>query len=93
MRKSSIVVLLLLAVLCVSCSKTISEDKFIDVMSTLGCKGVLETNPEATDIFKEKGVTLAEVQNFRKKMDPKNASDIANQVANRVMECHGVSTQ
>lgn len=84
------VLILLVAGLAVSCSRTISKDKFIGTMTALGCSSAMENSPEAAPILKEHGVTMEDIQKFRKSMKPEESLKIAMEIARRVMECHGV---
>lgn len=89
MRKA--MTLICAAALFASCTRVIPVEKYTDAMAALGCQGLLETSPDAGAVLKEKGVTLADIQAFRKKMDPKEAMGIAMQIAKQVAACHGVS--
>jgi nitrogen regulatory protein PII-like uncharacterized protein len=74
----------------VSCSSTITKEKYVDVMSSIGCKDTNESTPEGLAVMKEKGVTPADIATFRKKMDPDKIMEIVNEIAKRVYECHGI---
>lgn len=50
-----------------------------------------EESPDAGNIFKEEGVTLADIQKFRKKTKPDIMSAAVTAIAKRVMACHGIA--
>lgn len=79
------------AALVVSCTRVIPVEKYVDAMVALGCKGLMETMPEAGAVLAGKGVTLKDIQVFRRKMDPKKSMEIAMRIAGQVAACHGVS--
>jgi len=85
-----LVLLLMGAGLLVSCSRSITKEKYIDVMSTLGCKGMAEGSSGGAVILKDKGVTLEQIAKFRKSTKPEEMRPVANQIIKRVMECHNV---
>lgn len=86
-----LLMVVLVVALCSSCTRVIPTEKYVDAMAALGCKGIMETMPEARGLLQEKGVTLKDIQTFRQKMEPKQAMAIAMQIAGRVAACHGVS--
>lgn len=85
-----LVLFLVCAGLLVSCSRSITKEQYIDVMSTLGCKGLAESTPGADQILKDKGVSSDQIMKFRKSTKPEEMMGVANQIIKRVMECHGV---
>lgn len=84
------VFLLLCAGLLVSCSRSITKEQYIDVMATLGCKGMAESTTGADRIMKEKRVTSDQIMKFRQSTKPEDMMLVANEIIKRVMECHGV---
>lgn len=76
--------------LLVSCSRTISDEKFVGAMVALGCRNATETSPEGQAILKEQGVTPDDIRSFRQEMDPNAGMKVAMEISRRVSECHGV---
>lgn len=72
------------------CTKLISTEQYVDVMATMGCKLALEGTPEGDKILTEKKITMEDIANFRKKMDPKKVTQITTDISTRVMACHGL---
>lgn len=87
----NIVVIVAAVFLLSSCTKVISSEQYVNAMSEIGCKGLDETSPEAAEFLKTQGLTYADIQTFRKKMDPKKAQQIAMDIATRVGACFGVN--
>ncbi len=83
----------LAAALLTSCSRPIPSDQYIKAMVALGCKGagVLETTPEGEATLKEVGVTLDQVQEFRKQSKPPVMVKVSMEIARSVAQCHGVN--
>jgi len=83
-----------LTIICLAfaaaCSRGISSEKYIEVMTELGCKGINESQPAAAEVFKEKKVTLEQLKDYRKKGDAKDMMKVSMEIANRVMACHGM---
>jgi hypothetical protein len=73
-----------------ACSRTITQEQYIASMTALGCKDMTERSLNAAAVLKEAGVSDDQVMVFRKKMDPKTTTEVAMEIARRVMECHGV---
>lgn len=88
MKKIIFVSLALLFV--VACSRTITQEQYIASMTALGCKDMTERSPDAAKVLKEAGVSEDQVMVFRKKMDPKRTTEIAMEIARRVIECHSI---
>jgi hypothetical protein len=83
--------LIVLAVmLLVGCSKGITKEKFVDTMAALGCHATTEGTPEADKIYKEKGVTAKDIENFRKNSNAKEMVEVSTTIATKVAECYGV---
>ena len=59
-------------------------------MAALGCKNMTEKSPDAAQVLKEAGTSQDQITVFRKKMEPKKTTEVAMEIARRVMECHGV---
>ena len=76
-----------------SCTRTIEPDRYVSAMVALGCKNQSEGSEGGAAILKEQGVTLEEIQKFRKKADPKRMIQTAMEISRRVMECHGVKME
>ena len=86
-----IVFVVLALTLLASCSRTITDEQYIGAMAALGCKGAGETTPQGTEILKAQGVTLEQIQAFRKHVgDPRKMMPVATEIAKRVMACYGV---
>jgi len=79
--------------LLAACSRTIPPEKYVDAMVALGCKGEMESSPAGEAVLKEQGVTVDQINDFRKRMDPKRTMQTAMEISRRVMECHGVKTE
>lgn len=82
---------LLACALCIACAACggISEEKYIAVMTELGCSLVRENTPGAEKIYAQHGVTQAQIDAFRKSGGTamqRAASDIAKKVA----ACHKI---
>lgn len=77
-------------VLLAACARTITDEQYIASMAALGCKDMTERSPNAAQVLKDAGVSSDQIMVFRKKMDPKRTTEIAMEIARRVMECHGV---
>lgn len=84
---------ILAVVMLAACSPKIAPEKYIASMVALGCKNLTETAPGAEAVLQEQGVTLRDLQRYRKKMDPKFSMQNAMEIARKVMECHGVQMQ
>lgn len=85
-----IVLFFICAALLIACSRSMTKEQYIDVMSTLGCKGMAENTPNADQVLKDKDVTLDQIKKFRKKTKPEEMRPVANQIIRRVMECHNL---
>lgn len=73
---------------CAACSG-LSEEKYISVMTELGCSLVREGTPGAEKIYAQQGVAQAQIDAFRKSGGTamqRAASDIAKKVA----ACHKI---
>ncbi|MBN1282415.1 MAG: hypothetical protein JXA24_01410 [Proteobacteria bacterium] len=88
MKKAALAILLLAFI--GGCSRGITREQYIDVMATLGCKGLGEGLPDAEKVLKEKGVTIEQIDEFRKNSDAKEMINTSMEIASRVMACHGV---
>lgn len=86
----AVIMFAITACLFLSCTKTISNDQYINAMVSIGCKDLQEASPGAVQLLKEQGITPSDIDRFRKKMDPKKAGVIVQTIAARVGECHGV---
>lgn len=91
MKRILLVSMVLLAF--AACSQTIPPEKYVAAMVALGCKGEMESTSGGVAILKEEGVSIEQIQTFRKKMDPKRAMQTAMEISRKVMECHGVKVQ
>lgn len=73
-----------------ACSSTIPLEKYVDVMSDLGCQGVTELDTKAKDIFAKHAVTQKDIDNFRRNLKREQIKDMADQIVGKVAACHGV---
>ncbi|MBT3181473.1 MAG: hypothetical protein HN337_03075 [Deltaproteobacteria bacterium] len=89
----NVMMVLLVAVFLVACSKSMTREQYIDAMVTMGCKSTSEAAPEGKEIMKEKGITQEDIMNYRKKMDPDKIMETITEISTKVAECHGVKLQ
>ncbi len=78
--------------LLIGCSgpSLISSQKYVEAMTALGCKNLMEGNPAADEVLKQNGVTPEQIQQFRQKSDFKVIANAAGEIATRVGACFGV---
>lgn len=72
-----------------ACGPKLSQEKYINLMTELGCKMTLENTPAAEEIYKKFGTSPQEVQEFRQKTKAGVMMQIATQIATNVATCHG----
>lgn len=73
-----------------ACTSKMTKEKYISVMTELGCKHLAENSKSAEDILKEKKVTSQDLEAFRKNMKAEESLEVAGKIAKGVLKCHGV---
>lgn len=71
-----------------ACSSTISSEKYVEVMSDLGCKRLMEGSEQAKALYKEHAVTDAQIMKFRQKTQAEKMGELATQIAEKVLACN-----
>ncbi len=89
----NMVMIFLVVVFLVACTKTITKEQYIDAMVTMGCKSTSETAPEGKQIMQGKGITQEDIMTYRKKMDPEKIQEIITEISTKVAACHGIKQQ
>jgi len=74
-----------------ACGPKLSQEKYVNVMTELGCQMSLENTAAGEEVYKKFKITQADVDEFRKKSKPETMLDAANQIALSVAACHGNS--
>ncbi|PIR21383.1 MAG: hypothetical protein COV45_01155 [Deltaproteobacteria bacterium CG11_big_fil_rev_8_21_14_0_20_47_16] len=93
MKQNHIIPILLFSISIIlgACSTAlISKDKYVEAMVALGCKDLQEGNSAASEVLKQLGTSEEQIVTFRKKSDFQTMADAANEIATRVIACHGV---
>lgn len=81
---------LVLFFITVACSSGIGQEKYVQVMADLGCKGIVETSPKANEIYQQHSIAQKDIDKFRKGMNRDNVKEIADQIVQKVAACHGI---
>lgn len=76
-----------------ACGPKLSQEKYVNIMTELGCNLAQENTPAAETTYKKFGATQNDIQEFRKKTKPETMIQVANQIAMSVAACHGTSLQ
>ena len=66
----------------------ITKDKFVEVMSEMGCKQLTEGSPAAVKYYESKGITEESMDKFRKNASPQDMTDATQSIAAKVAECY-----
>ena len=90
-----ICLLIVIASVFISCSKR-SEDvpmvnKYIDLMSELSCRRIVEGTDEAKEFMESKGLSYEKVEEFRKNTKPEILARADAAVARRATSCLGTN--
>lgn len=85
-------VLLTLSILW-ACGPKLSQEKYVNIMTELGCKLTQENTPGAQETYKKFGATPQDIEEFRKKTKAETMMQVASQIALSVAACHGTSLQ
>ena len=85
--------LAVVALAAAGCSRTISNEKYVDAMVSLGCANLTEGSKDGLSLLSDKGVSIDQIQKFRKNLDPKLAMKTSMEIARKVMGCHGVKME
>ncbi|HSA60322.1 MAG TPA: hypothetical protein VLJ37_11630 [bacterium] len=72
------------------CGPRISKETYVAAMADMGCKMVMENSPGGEAVLKEKGISQADIDEFRKKSGRDDMMAAATEIANKVAACHGV---
>lgn len=75
--------------LLIACGPKLSQEKYIGLMTDLGCKMMQENTPASEEVYKKFGATPQDVQEFRQKTKAEIMMQIATQIATNVAACHG----
>ena len=73
-----------------ACGPKLSKENYVGLMSDLGCGMVAENTPGSEAIYKKYGATQADIQEFRQKTKREVMIQVAQEIAQKVMACHGV---
>jgi len=86
-RKVAVAILFLS--MLAACSRGITMDQYIDAMAELGCKSLNEGEEAAAEVMKKMGVSMKQIEEFRKKGRAEDMMKSSVEIAARVMACHG----
>ena len=76
-----------------ACGPKLSQEKYVNIMTELGCNLAQENSPAAENTYKKFNATQKDIDEFRKKSKPEIMIQVANQIAMSVAACHGTSLQ
>jgi len=83
-----ILIVLMAVAMVAACSKPqMTREKYVEVMTELGCKNIAEGSPQALEMYKTKGVTQEEIIKFRSTATQRDMLDTATAIAQNVTEC------
>ncbi|GEM_PF-2196523 len=91
-KKWKIILVFVLGFSTFACGPKLSQEKYINIMTELGCKMAQENTPRAEEIYKKFDASQKDIEEFRKKSKPEVMIHVATQIAMSVAACHGVST-
>lgn len=74
-----------------ACGPKISQEQYINAMTGLGCKGLMESSPEAFAVYQTIGVTQEEISEFRQKAGKEKVLQAATKIAENVAGCFNVN--
>lgn len=75
-----------------ACGPKLSKEQYIAVMSDLGCHMLSEGDRGVDAIYRQHGVTQADITAFRGAMKKAIIPEVATTIARKVAACHGVGT-